>query len=289
MVITHNKLEKYKMKILFISDFKYPDYQNDIVYHGLIDLNCEIYETSNPSYMLKSYQNPHLLYGKGFSIYSKLNHSPNVEPDYIIKEKIISKFYDQIIFGSVHRSLQYFELVKEYYNKDSIHFIDGEDHTVVNESILNFGTYWKRECLDSRCKSISFGIPESQLLLNSKNKNKLLATVIPGNLSTYIFDNEDEYYSDYASSYYGVTCKKAGWDCLRHYEILANRCIPYFLNLEECPSLILSTFPKSLILETNKYASKNKIHPEYDYINEILFTYTKENLTTKKIAKLIIN
>jgi hypothetical protein len=29
--------------------------------------------------------------------------------------------------------------------------------------------------------------------------------------------------------------KKGGWDCLRHYEIIGNGCMPYFENIEKCP------------------------------------------------------
>jgi len=81
---------------------------------------------------------------------------------------------------------------------------------------------------------------------------------------------------------------KAGWDCMRHYEILANKCIPYFVNLENCPTLTMVDFPKKIILETNKYAEKNKVHPDYNSINDELFEYTKNNLTTKSLVKKII-
>jgi hypothetical protein len=69
---------------------------------------------------------------------------------------------------------------------------------------------------------------------------------------------------------------------MRHYEILANRCIPYFPDIEECPALSLVDFPKEIIKETNKYARRNEIHPFYDEINDYLFDYTKNKLTTKK-------
>ncbi len=59
-------------------------------------------------------------------------------------------------------------------------------------------------------------------------KDQDFASLIPGVLSTYIYDTEEEYFKGYQRAFYAVTCKKAGWDCLRHYEILANGCIPYF-------------------------------------------------------------
>lgn len=42
--------------------------------------------------------------------------------------------------------------------------------------------------------------------------------------NTYIFENEEEYYNDYKKSLFAITRKKGGWDCMRHYEILACGC-----------------------------------------------------------------
>ena len=55
--------------------------------------------------------------------------------------------------------------------------------------------------------------------------------------------------------------EKAGWDCLRHYEIIGNGTIPYFHELEDCPPDTLHSFPKELILETNKKKPKDSSFP----------------------------
>ena len=75
---------------------------------------------------------------------------------------------------------------------------------------------------------------------------------------------------------------------MRHYEILANRCIPSFENLEECPPYIMTDFPKDVILELNKYSFEEKIHLYYENFSDYLLNYTKENLTTKKLVKKIL-
>ena len=276
------------MKVLFINHFGFPDYQNDMVYHGLIESGFDVYETSYPSYMLSSHPNPLSLYGKGFSIFAKLNHIPNVEDPAIITQKIHDNYYDLIIFGSVHRDLSYLDVIKQCYSKDRVYFIDGEDGDGCLEFLFDYGTYCKRECTNSKAKPITFAIPESQLITSVVEKTRLFGTIIPGDMSTYIFNTESEYYYDYASSYYGITHKKAGWDCMRHYEILANKCIPFFTDLNSCPPSILTTFPKEIILETNQYARESKIHPEYDSLNNELFKYTRENLTTKSLIKNIL-
>jgi hypothetical protein len=275
------------MKVLFINNFRGPDYQNDMVYHGLVDSGFDVYETSYPSYMLSTYPNPLSLYGKGFTIFAKLDHTPNVESSEIVLEKISSRFYDCVIYGSVNRDLSYFDVVSKFYKKDEVYFIDGEDEDKCLEYLFEYGVYCKRECLTSKVKPITFAIPESQLIKTTPEKTKLFGDIIPG--ASYIFDNEKDYYQDYAISYYGMTYKKAGWDCMRHYEILANKCIPFFTDLEQCPPNILSTFPKELILETNQYARINQIHPDYDKLNNELFNYTCNNLTTKHLIKQIFD
>ncbi|KAK3288314.1 hypothetical protein CYMTET_4204 [Cymbomonas tetramitiformis] len=41
--------------------------------------------------------------------------------------------------------------------------------------------------------------------------------------------------------------QKGGWDCFRHYEILANGCVPSFLGIDDIPPLTMHTFPKELV------------------------------------------
>ena len=40
-----------------------------------------------------------------------------------------------------------------------------------------------------------------------------------------------------------------GWDCFRHYEILGNGAIPYFLDLESSPKQTMALLPKALLLK----------------------------------------
>jgi hypothetical protein len=289
------------MKVLYVFNFEYPDYQSDTIYHGLIENNIEVYETHYPSYMLSSFDNLSGIYGKGFTMFGKLNYTPRVEPQNIILEKIKSRFYDIIIYGCVYthdyfpkrQCLDYIDEVKKYYPKEKVHFIDGSDDTwnyAHSNGLSSHGIIWKTHLIDYGAGNpISFGIPETQLIKNNPNKEKLFATIIPGNLDTYVFNNEVDYYKDYAKSYYGITWKKAQWETMRHYEILANKCIPYFSDIEDCPPLCMINFPKELIKETNKYARRNEIHPNYNEINDYLFNYTKNNLTTKKVVKEFLN
>jgi len=45
---------------------------------------------------------------------------------------------------------------------------------------------------------------------------------------------------------FGVTRKEAGWDCMRHTEVMASGCVPYFVDLEKLPKATLHFYPKDL-------------------------------------------
>lgn len=291
------------MKVLYVYNFNYPDYMSDCVYHGLIDRSIQVYETSYPFYMLDGYYDPEF-YGNGFTLYSRLYHLPQVESREEIIEKIRSKFYDIVIYGCVYtfewipdrQCLDYLDEVIQYYPRTKIHFIDGSDDTKNFAQAYNldqYGIVWKRELVDYVYGNpISFAIPESQIRKNFLNKDELYSSQIIrptpnsfSNRNNYTFLNEQEYYNAYARSYYGFTCKKGGWDCMRHYEILANKTIPAFFELENCPNTIMTNFPKNIILEVNKYSLKNQVHPNYNELNDYIFEYTKNNLTTKKLVE----
>jgi hypothetical protein len=73
----------------------------------------------------------------------------------------------------------------------------------------------------------------------------------PAHNRTYTFSvgQEDAYYQTYRDAHFASTAKKGGWDCLRHYEILASGCIPLFHDLVRCPSQTMVSFPKELCLQ----------------------------------------
>ena len=145
---------------------------------------------------------------------------------------------------------------------------------------------------------ISFSIPKEKICKDRVIKTKILSNLIPGNIDTYIYNTEEEYYNEYKCSYFAKTTKKAGWDCLRHYEILANMCVPCFDNIEECPENTMALLPKHLFIEANTLYSKfekknideltNEDINEYNILQEKLFEYTKTYLTTDKLAEYVL-
>lgn len=149
---------------------------------------------------------------------------------------------------------------------------------------------------------ISFSIPESKIINFIPEKTRDCGTVIPGKLETYIFQDENSYYKDYQSAYYGVTKMKGGWDCLRHYEILANGCMPYFINLQNCPKKTMVHFPKELVLEAMQLPGvtidkddivhiDHTIFDERKY-NELLkaaMKHTRDHIVNSKMAEYVLN
>jgi hypothetical protein len=169
---------------------------------------------------------------------------------------------------------------------------DGEDDQYIDHSIANHGIYFKRELVKDHpgVLPISFGATKYAMAKSFMEKKRIFGTCVPGEASTYKWDfhTQKGYYKDYNSSFYGITRKKVGWDCNRHYEILASHCVPYFVDLEGCPPLTMTSFPKKQILESNKWASKGIVPAHYPEILEELFEFTKANLTTKMMVHKMI-
>jgi hypothetical protein len=85
---------------------------------------------------------------------------------------------------------------------------------------------------------------------------------------------------------------------MRHYEILANGCIPIFPNIELCPVNTLALLPKNLLLEGNLLYNEfnkniNELTQEniiqYNLLVNKLLDYTRCNLTTIKLANYILD
>jgi hypothetical protein len=143
---------------------------------------------------------------------------------------------------------------------------------------------------------ICFSIPECKIVREIPRKVFNFAPLIPGDMSTYIYKEEGPYYRDYQRSYYAVTRKKAGWDCMRHYEILACGCIPYFIDLESCDENTMHLLPRKLILEAMHLEGVSYLNIDHSKFNrkryfeilDELLAYTRQHLTTKAMAQYLL-
>lgn len=230
------------MKILFIPAVGNGDYQQDCLFHGLHSLlgpDCVDYD---PLYYMYKGVNTASLYGKGFTLYGLLD---NIADRTDLDSKIRNHYFDYAIFGSVQRDHYHYGQIADFFPPQNIAFIDGEDGPLYMKDAADRGVYFKRELHSPKpgVFPIQFAIPEEKVI-TSHSKSAMLAPLDPMDTRTYIYNDEPSYYESYRSAMFGKTMKKAGWDCLRHYEILASMCLPYFQNIEHCPYTIMMEFPK---------------------------------------------
>jgi hypothetical protein len=239
------------MNILFISPALGPDYQCDAIANGMREVyGSSFVDYPRIRYLYVDYPATSLLYGRGFSLYAILGDDSDVDRTGI-EDKIASHFYDLVIYGSIQRSRALLELVVKHYKRHEVLLIDGEDQTQMLLGLADCGIYFKRELSAPHpgVHPIHFAIPASKIGTHPMLKNKVRAYSDPRNRSTYVYTEESEYYRDYAESLFAITCHKAGWDCMRHYEIMANRTIPWFLDIAQCPETTLTNLPKPELYE----------------------------------------
>ena len=258
------------MKILYLTKGDHVDYQDDCLFIGLRELfGADVIDLNQRKHNYVSYDEEAArgLYGMGMSVTRVLS---DIEVDRTdITSKIKNKYFDYIVYGSIWRCSDYLDKILEYYPPNKIILVDGEDEPNIHPLYKEGVVYFKRELRFSEVRifPISFSIPTLKVNFVKTNKTRDLAICDPRDKSTYIYKNEKDYYQGYKESRFGVTTVKAGWDCMRHYEILANGCIPAFLNLVSCPVQTMASFPKQLCLdalnEYNKGVSPETVYTKY--------------------------
>lgn len=319
------------------------DYQLDTLHHGLVKLGHEVVDfplrwCAYKQIKEQNIQNWHHIWGKGMTIYGLLDLPENP----IREDEIHQHKFDLIIVGVHHtKHKAYDEIIKsiqvlrEQFKNTPIALVDGHDTSYISDGVLNACklykvVYFKRELdrdISDYLKPISFSFPEEKITNNVDNdRNDVFAKLIPVNQSinpeymkTYGFDDENKYYEMYRNSMFGLTSKKGGVDTMRHYEILANGCLPYFVDIENIHKNTLFKWRKDLLIEvknlpglylntTEEYKGKtilphcgviNIDNPggiteefdkeKYKDLQKKLFSYFKENLTTKHMAQYLID
>lgn len=281
------------MDILKASGGFLNDFINDATFYGLKELyGNSVVDSTKIITLYKEYQSQisrRNLWG-GMTLFWLIDNDDVDRSN--IEENIKNKYYDIIIYGAIKRCKDYYDLVTQYYPDNRIICIDGNDESELDNLYLKH-LYFKRELHieHPNLRPMSCSIPGCKITTRFLDKTQEYGTVIPGVPETYVFTDEQEYYDDYNKSYYGVTTKKAvtgWWESMRTLEILANRCIPFFPELENCPSNILTHLPKTLLIEGRDLAY-NFDKQKYFCILDELFEYTKKHLTTKAMAQYIID
>lgn len=285
------------MKILFITSARGIDYESDCLFHGLVSLGHEVTDTKYLWYLSTpmTAQQKAAQYGRGFTLAATLpDRSACVDRDGVA-DRIAAHEFDLVVYGSIARCADWTEHVSAHYGKCEIAVVDGEDDARIREPFDRLGVYFKRELTEaSRAIPISFAMPEEKFLADGScaTKERLLAELIPGRRETYCFTDETEYYRAYAKSRFGLTMKKAGWDCLRHYEIIGSCCLPLFKGMEACPKSIMVEWPWTMQMEANHlYAEADsgnadgKWATRYAELLARFYGYAQSHLTTAALAR----
>lgn len=117
-------------------------------------------------------------------------------------------------------------------------------HQVWNLDQTRIDTKWKP--IRGRIYPISFSFPRVRIRPRI-SKTQFFGTVLPGKQDTYVFKEEELYMNDYGKSWFGITHKKGGWDCMRHLEIMGANCIPFMQDIDQCPEQTMFFYPKGLM------------------------------------------
>lgn len=175
----------------------------------------------------------------------------------------------------------------------------------------------------NRTYPLGYGFPAFKMNLDSSKytlsrQKKTLSVIVPSdhNSQSVTFDTEQAYYEEYSSSFFAFTFKKAGWECMRHYEIMSNGAIPLFLDIAHCPEHAVVSLPKQLLQCINKVVhsildiadqdpkdreqrkfeiqqiQRESSSPDkamqmkavYDYFSPTLHRYTEQFMSTKSAA-----
>jgi len=310
------------MKILYISKFNMSDFMADVTFHGLKSLFGDDVIDYHPQWYMYDNIDKHQLlntfHGRGFTLCGNLPFSDKIDRSNI-EQKIKSKYFDLIIYGAIYRNLDLLELVVSNYEKNKIIFIDGHEILTVYDELTKKGLYFKMT-METDIKNVFpiwLAMPKEKICKTNVKKTKLIATNIPGVIQTLIFNNENEYYEDYQQSLFGYTWKKSCWESLRHCEIIMNKCVPLFIDIKYCPKQSLTKLPKNLLLDVfdvfkgfdksildkpfeynnsscvsnfnfNIFNDLEMNFDKYQELNNELYNYLCNNLTTEHIAKYII-
>lgn len=291
------------MKVLFYTLYdpsqitftaQYCDYMVDCLFHGfrsLLGSDCVDYQVMPQWYNTIDKTQ---LYGNGFTIYGLC---PEIEIDRDdLDHKIDNGFFDQIIVG-IHNNRyncsDNINVIKRLIGPKNnlVKVICGNDFNIVDTEIATVAPFFKRELQNCYRNTypISFCIPKEKVLTYIPNKEKFLSDEKPNwsGKAGWKIKNEQEFYNQYRTSTFAITQKKGGWDCLRHYEILMNGCIPLFEGLENCPDQTLAFLPKLLLLYIRENIKNFSADTLEHYIGYLL-NHTIKYLTTESMAKYVL-
>jgi len=289
------------LKVLLINSDDGPDYLADLINYFFISNNYEVYTNHKLKFLFENYKDKNSLYGRGFTLYGKLSNELENNVTELTIPQIIDSIdkYELVIFTSIQRRYKsksikkdLFSIIRQKISDLNLIVIDGEDSISLDKDIALNTNYFKRE-LTSKNKNfanpISFAFPKLEIANNNfkfQNKTQLLAPMDPRFQNSYIYKSEFDYFDQYKKSLFAVTTKKAGWDCMRHYEILACNTLPFFPDIDQKPELTMALYPTKLQIEVNGIFTKLISNDEnIDSLEKIRLQYPSKNYFTRGLKK----
>ncbi|MBI1314557.1 hypothetical protein GC176_24960 [bacterium] len=301
------------MKILYVTTPD-EDYLQDCMLYGLrrnAGVDCVDWPKKNVMY--RTCQTPgHQMYGNGFTVWKLLDDLPLDRDD--IPARALAGEFPLVIFGSICRQKEQFHSLgrRLLQRRANVIFFDGEDRPSWRHSQLLglAGPYYKRESKGIGrwlTRPTSFSIPECQLMTPAVPKTQLFAKHVQCDEAyrideirrncqkSYAFRDENAYRQNIASSYFAVTMKKAGWDCMRHYEIAASGTVMAFYRLrhkpKHCPPYGLEDMKNVVAFESaEELQSKLKTIEDqnlYPLLQQNSFRWAVENTCEKRAEQFL--
>ena len=294
-------------KVLFLTDDLEDYMADGLLYGLKMNTSFEVvdfpkkeilYENCDPGLIASTVR------GGGFTLYGMLKDDEKTRVG--IKKKLEDRWFDCVIFSNVWRQAGLLSDYSDWIKSTKVILLDGDDdnrfylHTASKRfsrsswNVLkliarsNDVYYVKRELtidvkrrIEATCgRSIkvlagSFSIPSTKVEEGVGIRTQILAKhVVDDDVadvfkmrSRFYFSSEMEYQLDLDLSRFGVTTKRGGWDCLRHYELASRGCILCFRDLEKKPLL---TAPHNLsILNTVPYMDGRSLKEQLEKIDRV--------------------
>lgn len=131
---------------------------------------------------------------------------------------------------------------------------------------------------------LSFSFPREPLAINPQ-PGVLVSPITPGH--GYSFHDERMYMETYANAYWGLTHRKAGWDCFRHVEILASGALPWMLDADGIPRFSMVHYPKVAMASAAARLRRGACVPDSGS-RERFRDYFREHLTSMTMARYLL-
>eukprot|EP01062_Namystynia_karyoxenos_P038541 TRINITY_DN27968_c0_g1_i2.p1 TRINITY_DN27968_c0_g1~~TRINITY_DN27968_c0_g1_i2.p1 ORF type:complete len:639 (+),score=140.38 TRINITY_DN27968_c0_g1_i2:136-2052(+) len=163
--------------------------------------------------------------------------------------------------------------------------------------VPNLGRPWKE---GQRVLPMSFSLPEEDFVTEPPEKDQDSSIIIPG--ATPPKFTAAQFRKEYGRSFYCLTFKKGGWWALRHVEIVAAGCMPYFVDIEAAPTHALVTLPKKILYEARElpgvhyHCARNRVFIDhavfprrrYDELLRQLITHARRWMTSEAVARFVL-